>query len=481
MFRVLVFCFLMICSLSALSEESNQSPLALTLKEAILLAIRENPNVQQAQLNVVQQKFALEVAQWQFQPHFQITSAESMNRIVNTNVRQTSKSWGAQPFASWLSPVGTQASLTWANNVTNQFNPSLSLQVVQPLLRGFGKAIVEASLYNAMDSEYISRLNVDNALRTTVTQVINAYLDVVSAANTVKIDKDALKRAEITVEQTKLFIKAGRKAGVELVAAQADVANAQTKLENDDNNLDQTRYALLTAIGIDPNTQVTFANIDVPDLIDKYSIPALEDAKRLTLENDIQYQVDQITLKGATKRSLLIAEDNTRVQLNLTGTATTGGGSGGGQNAGWSSLTNGANESQGLQLNLQIPIDDKSAEQAVVNAKISLREAETALKQEKWSKETNAINNWHTLYSTERSVHFAENAEMLQQKTYQIGFQKYSYGLIDSVELHTLQQQYVASQQELLASRINYLKALINLDQQIGRTLITWGIQPRYS
>lgn len=482
MLRVLACCLGLIYSAVVFSAALPPThPLPLSLKEAILLATRENPNVQQAQLNEIEQKFALEVAGWQFQPHYQMTAVASTNRVVYGNVRQTAKTWSVQPQATWLSPVGTQVTVTSANNVTNQYNPTLTVQIVQPLMRGFGKAIVEASLYNAMDSEKISRMNVEGALRTTVTSVINAYLDVVSAANTVKIDADALQRAEVSVQQTKLFIKAGRKAGVELVTVQAEVANAETKLENDKNNLDQARYALLTAIGIDPNTKVTFSNIDVPSLIDKYSTPTLEDTKRLTLENDIQYQVDQITIQGATKRSLLIAEDNTRWQLNLTGTGALGGGTGGGQNAGFSSLTNGANQTQGAALSLTIPINDKSAEQGVVNAKISLREAATALRQEKWAKETNAINGWNTIFSAERALHFAEDAEALQAKTYKISFQKYSYGLIDSVELQTVQQQLIARQQSLLDARISYLKALVNLDQQIGRTLNTWALQVRYS
>jgi outer membrane protein TolC len=138
-----------------------------------------------------------------------------------------------------------------------------------------------------------------------------------------------------------------------------------------------------------------------------------------------------------------------------------------------------ADVNQGVQLNLMIPIDDRVAKQAVMNARMGLREAQIALKQEKWSKETGAINGWNTILSAERALHFAEDAERLQQKTYQISFQKYSNGLIDSVELQSVQQQLITRQQSLLDARINYLKALVNLDQQIGKTLRTWDIQVR--
>ncbi len=84
-------------------------------------------------------------------------------------------------------------------------------------------------------------------------------------------------------------------------------------------------------------------------LIKKYHLRQhLIETKQLTLENDIQYQVDQITLHGPTSRTLLVAEDNTRWQLNLMANASTGNASGGGQNAGLNSLFNGGNQSQSI-------------------------------------------------------------------------------------------------------------------------------------
>ena len=200
----------------------------------------------------------------------------------------------------------------------------------------------------------------------------------------------------------------------------------------------------------------------------------------MILENDIQYQIDQVTLQGSLKRSLLSAEDNTRWQLNLTVNSSVGGGSGGGESSGLNSLVNGVNEKNSALLNLTIPIDDALAKLTLASTKIALREAEIALRQEKWGKETSIIDNWNTVYSAERAKRFAENAETLQGKTYHVSVQKYSYGLIDSLELQTAQQQFSAAQQVSLNAKINYLKALIRLDLLIGTTLKTWNIKVKY-
>lgn len=456
----------------------TKSSRTLTLDEAILLAIRENPNVQQIQLSHVLQKYALELEQWQFKPHysFKASRATSKSFSVDDDGYVTENSTGVDLIGTWKSPYGTKFTLSPSANQTDGFHPEISLEIMQPLLKGFGRPIVEAALYNAMDSERISRLNVQGTLRATVTTVINAYLDVIAAQNNMEVDQQALKRAEVSVEQTRLFIKSGRKPGVELVTVEADVANAQTRIENDKNSLDQARQALLTAIGLDPNTPMTFTDLNVTKLIKKYPVPTLPQSKRLILENDIQYQSDMITIEGAKKRSLLQAEDNTRWDLSVTGFTHGGGPS----ETGLQSLVNDVNQSNRLTVNLAIPIDDQTLKNAVLNAKIALRQAGIALQQEKWSIETKVINGWNSIYSAERALRFAENAERLQEKTYNISFQKYSHGLIDSLQLQSAQQQLIESGRALNTARINYLKALVNMDQMIGRTLRTWKVEVTY-
>lgn len=132
-------------------------------------------------------------------------------------------------------------------------------------------------------------------------------------------------------------------------------------------------------------------------------------------------------------------------------------------------------------MTLLIPIDDQQNKQAILNAKISIQQAELALLQDKWEKQTSAINGWHSVISAKRALAFAEDAEKLQEKTYNVSYQKYLHGLIDSLELQTALQSLIQSKQILLNARITYLRALVNLDQIVGNTLKTWKIDVRLS
>jgi outer membrane protein TolC len=474
-----IFLFLLLLMMTfAIFADVKKLPV-LTIHDAILLAIRKNPNVLQAELNDVLQKYSLQMAEWEFKPHY--TFAAKTTTMRNYSVTDdgfvTQNSTGVDGTVTILSPYGTKGTFASTVNQTSHFHPSLSLEIMQPLVRGFGRPIVEASLYNARDNKKISALNIENVLRNTVTSVINAYLDVIAAEKNLRVDEDALERAKLSASQTQFFIKAGRKAGVELVAVEADVARMQTNIENDKNNLQQVRFALLNAIGLDPNIPFEFATVDIHDLIKKYHIPTLITAKTLTIDNDIQYQTDQMTYYGAKQRSLLTAEDSARVELNLTGNLSAGSAADDGHNSGLSSLVNGINQSSSLTLNLVVPIDDQVAKMAVQSAKIALKDAQIALQHEKWNKETMTITGWNSIYSAERALKFADNAEKLQQKSYDISLQKYAHGLIDSLQLQSSQQQVISTGQALNMAEINYLKALVNFDLMIGQTLKTWDIK----
>ncbi|MCD6039817.1 MAG: hypothetical protein K0S27_1217 [Gammaproteobacteria bacterium] len=454
----------------------------LSLKDAILLALRESPNVQHKQLANIQIKYALELAQWNFKPHYQIAASkltlQNYSAIHTGEVTQNTTA--ITPQVTLNTPLGTNITLAASNDFGKNYHPGMSLTVVQPLIRGFGRPIVEAALQDARENVTISHLQMEETLSTTVTSVINDYLSVVSAEKTLEVDQRALKRSQKSVEQTKLFIKAGRKPGVELVTAEADVANTQAKIESDQNFLAQAHAKLLQTIGLDPSSHVVFTDISVAKLIKRYHIPSLDDAKKLVVTHDVSYQTMQIIYEGSKKRSVAAAENNMLWKLDLTAAAATGGGSGVGENAGLNSLVNGINRNDSVRLELTVPIDDQSAKIALENAKIALHDAAIGLKEAKWNNETRAIDTWKNVFSAERSLKLSEYAEELQQKAYNISEQKYNYGLIDSIELQLARQQYMLTQQQFVAQQIAYLMALVALDQLTGRTLQTWNIEVKH-
>lgn len=450
----------------------------LTLSDAIYLTLRTNPKIQNEKLDYLIKKFDLNVARWNFKPHYEIEGQATSNRNTTWagGYSRTDK-YSVTPRVSLLLPYGTIIKAGAKNAYSGHYNPSVSYEITQPLMRGFGKAIVEAALYDAEESLRIFELKQEETIRATTTDVINAYLDVVNSEKTVAIDLAAVKRAQESYQQTKLYIQAGSKAGNELITTSANVASAKSHLEIDKNNLQQSKYALLAAIGLNPNKRIALDNINLNQLIKKYKLPTLNFVQEAVLKNDIQYQIDYLTLHGSLQRRLLEAKNNTRWQLDLSITGDRGNQSGSGPYAGFRSLNNGSAINNGVALNLKIPLDNQAEKQKVFSAAIEIKKAQTNLQQEKWKIETDAINNWNNVISNFKALKYAEDAARLQKQTYQINFQKYLHGLIDSLQLQSAQSELINSEQSLLSAQIAYIKSLVNLDKITGHTLQTWQIK----
>src|SRR5579872_5877387 len=95
---VFFFIFLIyFCILSNALAVSEMGKITLSLDEAILLAIRSNPNVQSSQLSAVAQKFNLGVAEWEFYPHYSLqASANYNNNTVNGQLYEGTHNYNVQ-------------------------------------------------------------------------------------------------------------------------------------------------------------------------------------------------------------------------------------------------------------------------------------------------------------------------------------------------------------------------------------------------
>lgn len=450
----------------------------LSLEEAILLSLRNNPAICQADLNTVLQKFALELQQWQFQPHYSLNAIQTTTRTSNTAAGHfiTTTQTGVQPGISLATPYGTEISLSATSNLNGHDGPGMSLQIMQPLLRGFGRDIVESALRDTKDQGRISALNKLQTVRQTVTHVIHAWLEILLLDETLGLDRDMLAEARRSLEQTRLFIKAGKKAGVEAISAQAAVATARATLANDLQAREAARHTLLLAIGLHPDTPLTLKPLNIPALIGRYPVFSKATTRRMALLHNPQYQIDQILLEGSLRRHLRQAEDAARWQLNLLLVASSGNGSESGGHSGFNNLVNGVNQTSSATLSLTVPIDDQSARTAIANSRIAMQQAKIALREEKWRIESDALNLLGNVNSAHEAISLAARAARLQESARKVSQKKYAAGMIDGLELQLAEQQCRTAKQLEASHRVRYLHALAELDLLTGHTLETWHI-----
>jgi outer membrane protein TolC len=170
----------------------------LTLREAILLALRYNPNIQNAELDRIIQRYQLRLANNEFELQYALGASGVTQRNTFSGVGSaTTNTLVASPELNLKTKAGTTASLTIDNNASiyNGYNPILNFSLTQPLLRGLNPSVNKAALLNAIDNEWLNKLNLQQAVIDQITQVIIAYRALILSINNLQNQRLQLKEA----------------------------------------------------------------------------------------------------------------------------------------------------------------------------------------------------------------------------------------------------------------------------------------------
>lgn len=438
-------------------EKTPHAPKSLSLNEAILLALRNDPDVISSELQRVVDKFALEVAYYNYQPQFSINGA-------STTQKNSNPAYAVSPTVSLLTPLGTQLSTTYTNNFDGGAG-SGTIEVVQPLIRGAGIEYNMVTMRNAADQERIAKLTFKSAIITAVDAVISAYRTLVQDYNNLEIQKRTAERAEETVEQYKLKYKTGKASQSDLLQQESTLESYRLDVVQTQTSLDSDYQTFLQSLGLDANAKV---KIDQSIDIGHYEIPDLQKCVQVALNNNMSYLQAMVTL-NITRRALLVAKSNARWQLNLTATQTLNDGS-----------TAGDSDSDSLELSLQVPIDDKTLQQAVVDAKIALAQAELSLRQTKQALVSAVTSQWQTVKNQYQQVVVSRKGVELQSGAVRDGLIKLQYGKTTVFEVNQLKDELLSDQTSLVSSEISYLNSITTLESTLGITLDRWKVKLRY-
>lgn len=459
---------------------AGTAPLAaktLTLQDAIYLALRYNPNIQSTELERIVQKFSLQVARNAFELQYALTGSTNASAVTSNGILTRTQSYGLNPSVSINSAIGTNVNLAMSNNSDGQYyNPGFALTVTQPLLQGSNPNVVLAPLRNAYDQEIANRIALKSGIINTIVTAITSYRSVISSELSLAIDKQSLVRAQQNYTDTEKFIQAGQKAQMDLAQAKLSVTQAQIAILNDENALSTSQQTLLLNIGLSPHMPI---NIPTVIQMPNYKIPAVKQSINIALGNDPTYQTDLIVLRQ-DQRNLLVAKDNNKWQLNATGQATWGNGTGGAPFNDFQGITNGLNKSQTVGLQLNAPINNLNNQAAIVNAQVALRQQQIATDFQKDTVITNVLNGIRTLKTDQLSLQASIEAEQLQEMNLQNAYKQFKAGQLDSLSVSQQQQALTEAQQTVLTSKITYLNDMTSFGQLLQQTLNEWHITIRY-
>lgn len=426
----------------------------LSLTEAVLLAVRNNPSIRNARLQRVVDKFSLEIAHNEFEPQAEFSTAGNYTTGEHP-------SYLVKPGARLKTFLGTTLSTNYSQDLTHNREKTLALSATQPLLRGVRPSVVLAPLHNAIDQEAINRLTLNARVISTITQTIAAYNTLVQSYNSLQVQELALKESLNLLEEYKIKFKAGSLPRVSITEQQSQVASLRLNIESAKNAVSQARHALLITLGLDPRSRLQIDNA----LTDFTNQPlTLKQSTQIALAHNINYQQALIALRSR-HRAVKVQKDQQLWDVTLSGSV---------------EITEQAQAAKqthsSATLSLSIPIDDVNRKAGLANAKIALKQAKISLQESRdrlIASVADAVNN---LNSQARQLKLAKQKVALASKTYKTASLSHKYGFNSASEVVRQQNTLINARLSLINLQINYINVQANFRALLGQTLADWHI-----
>ncbi|HAT1796617.1 TPA: TolC family protein [Legionella pneumophila] len=461
-------------------ESKKKTRHQLTIREAILLALRYNPNIQNAELDRIIQRYQLRLANNEFELQYALGASGVVQKSTFEGIGSaTNHSFLASPELDLKTKLGTKASVSIDNNVStnNSYNPVLNLSITQPLLRGFGKSVNEAKLLDAIDKEWLNKLSLQQSVMDQITQVITAYRALILSGNNLENQRLQLEEARKSYQINEKKIAAGQLEPTGNIQQSYQIESLSLMVEQGENDFKLASQELLQMIGLDPDLHISVpSDVTIKEII----VPDLQESITIALNHNTQYLAQKMALR-ADERAYTVAKNQQLWQLDLAGTV-----QGGavndvtGTSTGLSSIYNGNNVTESARVTLTIPLNDIGRRSQLINAKVQLEKDKINLIAAKRALITSVTNTINNIQSLAKRYELAQKQVKLAEQSYALEKKKQQAGISSALDVNNTQNQLIQAQSGLIGAKIAYLNQLSALQRILGTTLDYWQIKLRY-
>ncbi|WP_424667502.1 TolC family protein [Candidatus Binatus sp.] len=316
------------------SEDSTAR--GLTLKEAIYIAIQNNPSLKASQLDPVASMETVRQANGTFDPN--LTAQGDIEKTVVPVTSSLETGGGTayvQKFYDWnfgINKVSAITNGTWGvtfNNdrslsnslfsgVNPSYAPTLALSLSQPLLQNFGWQFATINVRIAESGQKQAQWTYGQALQDFVQKIGGDYWNVVLSEENLEVARAALRFNLDLVRQNAISVKVGTLAPIDLQEAQSAAATSEANVYTAEANLKNSRSQLRQDVMLNPYG--TF----IPEEIQPLTRPNPQEQvtvdEERALELAVQYVPSLGSMREAIRNALLqvkYSENQVLPQLNL--------------------------------------------------------------------------------------------------------------------------------------------------------------------
>jgi len=377
-----------------------------------------------------------------------------------------------------------------SNSTETVFNPLIASEMVvgitQPLLNGFGYRVNARFIRIARNQIKIADSVFRQQVITTLTTVLTAYWNLVSARETVNVAQTALDLSQKTLSDLQEELKLGVIAQFDVVRARSEVASRKQDLIVAQTTQDDQQQILKAAVAKDLNKELEAAEIVPTDPLPESKpddIPSVEEAMRIGMQNrpeieqaDLNLRIQEINVEN-TRNGLLPSLNAfaTYAPTGLSGVVTpafvgTATGAGGAGTALSQTFRNQFPD-YSLGFTFTVPIRNREGQADAARTLLEERQLRVQLQQKK----NQVTQDVHTavvdVMQAKAQMEAARAATALAQETLDGEQQKFKLG--ESTLFQVIQDQrdlFTAKGNEVKA-RTAYATALVRYRQATATTL----------
>lgn len=483
----------------------------LKLRDAILLALENNSDIQVNEETIESRKFtllgtwspfdpqvqsSLNINRYSYPGYSQLQGIGASSNATLNSLTQTGQVNYLETFASGTNiNVGLSSSKSSTTSSFYFFNPyfttSLNLQFTQPLLRNFGRFANTAPIRVAQRGLAQSRATFEAEVNDAVLQVVSQYWAAVQARGALDVQDRALKLAQTSYERDKRALELGALPPLDISRSESEVAARKVQMIQSEYALTQAEETLRYTIGADQDPQFRTLRLELEENPEPSEVRDVDGDKvlrdALSRRPEVEAAKDAL---DADEISIRLARNQLRPDLEFNGFYQSSGLGGnqyslttgqltstGGIGTSFNQLFGFGYPGYGGQLTLNLPVRNRAGESRLGNSLVSRSRdlyGSRQVEEQIAHQVQDALHQFDTaklsLTAAEASLDLAKKSLSADQRKFELGAET-NFFVLDS------QSRLANAELILLQTRISYQLALAAIEHASGDLLSPYHLQ----
>ena len=495
--------FLCVCFLFA--QEQKPDELRLTLNECLVKALENNLDISVDAFTPEIREYSMRESRERFMPQLNLSYGNwNRNTLSNWFADGTQFTTKTDTFDLSLSQtfitggdisisLSNQTSDTTRNLVT--INPTYSgelrFEISQPLLKDFGPKINKRDTRKARNQMDISVYTLRSTLVQKVYEVEEAYWNLVSAIESLKVNEYSFEHSRDQLKMTKEAARIGAKTATDVLDAETEEASWESRIITDRAQVQRAEDRLREIMNISGDASGMIQSI-VP--IDKPSVEkkeiTFEEALKTALAQRpelarVQKEIENSNIDLSYFKNQTLPELDLRFQLWYPGqsgdrilylnddpfTGVVVGVDEGGRSESLKDVFGLKYDNWHLSLNLNIPLKNFLSRASLARAKVENKQKLLEQEREEQSIYNEIVEVFKELENNEKRLETSGRYRELMEKKLRAGEEKYKLGLLASEWLFSYQREMANARVSEISAIVAYKLSVAKLERILGINL----------